>query len=187
MSLVPPDPPLSDAVIILRPLDEGDLPTIERAASDAEILKWFDLHTRSPGDYLAAKREAWAAGTGASFAICDATLPDTCLGQVFIERDDDGRGSVGFWLLEDGRGKGRATRAVRLMASWALPEMRLGRLQLHTDPENVASQRVAERAGFAREGVLRAYNGRRDGTRADAVVYSLLPQDLAPTYSADPS
>jgi len=126
-------------------MDESDLPTIERAASDAEILKWFDLHTRTPADYLAAKREAWTEGTGASFAICDATRPDTCLGQVFIERDDDGRGSVGYWLLEDGRGKGRATRAVRLMASWALPEMRLGRLQLHTDPDNFASQRVAER------------------------------------------
>ena len=88
-----------------------------------------------------------------AFAICDATLLDTCLGQVFVERGDDGRGSVGYWLLEDGRSKGRATRAVRLMASWALPEMRLGRLQLRTD-ENVASQRVAERAGFAREGVL---------------------------------
>ena len=123
-------------------MDERDLPAIERAASDAEILKWFDLHTRSPGDYLAAKRDAWAEGTGASFAICDATLLDTCLGQVFIERGYDGRGSVGYWLLEDGRGKGRATRAVRLMASWALPEMRLGRLQLHTHPENVASQRV---------------------------------------------
>jgi RimJ/RimL family protein N-acetyltransferase len=179
MSLVPPDPPLSDGVIILRPLDESDLPTIERAAADAEILKWFDLHERSSADYLAAKREAWAEGTGASFAICDATRPDTCLGQVFIERDHDGRGSVGYWLLEDGRGKGRATRAVRLVASWALAEMRLGRLQLHTDPENVASQRVAERAGFTREGVLRAYNGRSDGTRADAFVYSLLPRDLA--------
>jgi RimJ/RimL family protein N-acetyltransferase len=129
-------------------MDERDLAAIERAASDAEILKWFDLQTRSPADYLAAKREAWAEGTGASFAICDATRPNTCLGQVFIERDDDGRGSVGYWVLEDGRGKGRATRAVRLMASGALPEMRLGRLQLHTDPENVASQRVAERAGF---------------------------------------
>jgi [ribosomal protein S5]-alanine N-acetyltransferase len=179
--LVPPDPPLSNGVITLRPLDERDLAAIEQAARDAEILKWFDLRTRSPADYLAAKREAWAEGTGASFAICDATRPDTCLGQVFIERDDDGRGSVGYWVLEDGRGKGHATRAVRLMASWALPEMRLGRLQLHTDPENVASQRVAKRAGFTREGVLRAYHGRRDGTRADAVVYSLLPQDVAPT------
>jgi RimJ/RimL family protein N-acetyltransferase len=162
-------------------MDEGDLPAIARAASDAEILKWFDLDTRSPADYLAAKREAWAEGTGASFAICDATRPDTCLGHVFIERDDDGRGSVGYWLLEEGRGKGRATRAVGLMASWALPGMRLGRLQLHTDPDNVESQRVAERTGFTREGVLSGYTGRTDGTRADAVVYSLLPQDLAPT------
>ena len=165
-------------------MDENDLPAIERAASDAEILKWFDLHTRSPAHYLAAKREAWAEGTGASFAVCDATRPDTCLGHVFIERDDDGRGSVGYWLLEDGRGKGRATRALRLMASWALPEMRLGRLQLQTDPENVASQRVAERAGFTREGILCASNARRDGTRADAFVYSLLPQDLPPTRFA---
>jgi len=168
-------------------MDERDLPAIERAASDAEILRWFDLHTRSPRDYLAAKRDAWTEGTGASFAICDATLPDTCLGHVFIERDDHGRGSVGYWLLEDARGKGRATRAVRLMASWALPEMRLGRLQLHTDAENAASQRVAERAGFSREGVLRAYDDRRDGTRADAVVYSLLPQDLAPSDFVNPS
>ncbi len=158
---------------------------IERASRDAEILKWFDLRGRRPADYLAGKREAWAQGTGASFAICDATRPDPCLGQVFVERDAHARGSVGYWLLEDGRGKGHAARAVRLLASWALSAMRLGRLQLHTDPENVASQRVAERAGFRREGVLRAYNPRRDGTRADAVVYSLLPQDLAPTGGAD--
>src|SRR5829696_3365964 len=58
---------------------------------------------------------------------------------------------------------------LRLMASWALPEMRLGRLQLHADPENVASQRVAERAGFTREGALRAFNDRGDGARADVV------------------
>lgn len=168
-------------------MDERDGPAIARAASDAEILKWFDLDTRSPADYLAAKREAWAHGAGSSFAIGDAPRPDTCLGHVFIERGEDSRASVGYWLLEEGRGVGRATRAVRLMASWALPEMRLGRLELHTDPENVASQRVAERAGFTREGILRAYDGRRDGTRADAVVYSLLPQDVAPTSFADPS
>jgi RimJ/RimL family protein N-acetyltransferase len=180
VSVGSPKPHLSDGVIVLRPMDERDLPAIERAASDAEIRRWFDLHTRSPADYLAAKRHAWAEGTGASFAICDASAPDTCLGHLFVERDDDGRGSVGYWLLKDGRGKGRVTRALRLVGSWALQEMRVARLQLHTDPENVASQRVAERAGFTREGVLRAYSGRSDGTRADAVVYSLLPQDLAP-------
>src|SRR3954451_14561477 len=123
-------------------MDERDLPAIERAARDLEIRNWFDLHTRRPADYLAAKREAWAEGTGGSFAICDATRPDTCLGHVFIEQAGDGRGSVGYWRLRDGRGEGRVTRAVRLTASWALRERRLGRLQLHTDPENVAAQRV---------------------------------------------
>ena len=167
MGLDPPEPPLSDRVITLRPLDERDLPAIEQAAGDAEIRKWFDLHTRSPAEYLAAKREAWAGGTGASFAVCDAARPETCLGHVFVEGDGDGCGSVGYWVLAEGRGKGRATRAVRLLASWALPELRLRRLQLRTDPANVASQRVAERAGFTRE-----------GARADAVVYSLLPQDV---------
>jgi ribosomal-protein-alanine N-acetyltransferase len=160
-------------------MDERDLSTIERAASDAEIRKWFDLHTRTPGEYLASKRARWAEGTGASFAVCDVTRPETCLGHVFIERDEDGRGSLGYWFLQAGRGAGRATRAVRLIATWALREMGLARLELHTDPENPASQRVAERAGFTREGVLRAFNGRVDGTRADAVVYSLLPEDQA--------
>jgi RimJ/RimL family protein N-acetyltransferase len=188
VSVLPPDPPLSDGAIVLRPMDERDLAAIEQAASDAEIRTWFDLHTRSPADYLAAKRQAWAEGTGASFAICDAAEPDACLGHVFIERDDDDheRGSVGYWLLEDGRGKGRVTRALRLAASWALPALHIARLQLHTDPENVASQRVAEGAGFTREGVLRAYDGRTDGTRADVVVYSLLPQDLV-SSDGDPS
>jgi ribosomal-protein-alanine N-acetyltransferase len=175
VTLVPPDPPLSDDVIVLRPMDKRDLPAIERAASDPEIRKWFDLHTRTPADYLAAKRQRWAEGTGASFAVCDATRPETCLGHVFVEREDDGRGSVGYWLLEAGRGAGRAARAVRLMATWALPAMQLGRLQLHADPANLASQSVAERAGFTREGLLRSYNSREDGSRADALVYSLIP------------
>jgi RimJ/RimL family protein N-acetyltransferase len=186
VSLRPPDPPISDGGITLRPLDERDLPAIERAARDAEILKWFDLHTRSPAEYLKTKRHAWSEGTGASFAVCEAALPEACLGHVFIERDREARGSVGYWLLEDGRGKGRASCAVRLIASWAFPAMRLARLQLHTDPENVASQRVAERAGFTREGVLHADNARRDDSRADAVVYSLLPQDIAPASRPSP-
>ena len=84
-------------------MDERDLTAIEDASGDAEILKWFDLDTGTPGAYLARKREAWARGTGASFAICDAARPNTCVGHVFIERGADGRGSVGYWLLERGK------------------------------------------------------------------------------------
>jgi RimJ/RimL family protein N-acetyltransferase len=179
VSVEPPDPPLSDGIVVLRPMDDRDLPAIERASSDHEIGKWFDLRTRQPTEYLSEKGERWANGTGASFALCDATQPGTCLGHVFVERQEDDRGSIGYWLLEDARGRGLATRGVGLTARWALSALALSRLELHTDLENVASQRVAERAGFTREGVLGAYTGRTDGTRADAVVYSLTPHDLS--------
>jgi RimJ/RimL family protein N-acetyltransferase len=165
--------------MVLRPLDERDLPAIDRSARDAEIQRWFGPSSRRPAEeFLAGKRDAWADGTAASFAICDFSSPETCLGQVFIELDEEGRGLVGYWLLSEGRGRGRATRAVRLISTWALHELRLARVHLWVEPENVASCAVAERAGFQREGVLRSYVQRRDGRRADAPFYSILASDL---------
>jgi RimJ/RimL family protein N-acetyltransferase len=76
------------------------------------------------------------------------------------------------------RGRGVCTRALRLLAGWAFQELDLRRLELVTDPDNLASQRVAEKAGFRREGVLRAYLIDRDGSFRDAVMFSLLPGDL---------
>lgn len=52
------------------------------------------------------------------------------------------------------------------------------RLELMTDPDNRASQRVAEKAGFQREGVLRSHLLHRDGRRRDSVMFSLLPGEL---------
>jgi RimJ/RimL family protein N-acetyltransferase len=66
-----------------------------------------------------------------------------------------------------------ATRAVRLLSGWALRELRLPRVQLLADVDNVASQRVAEKAGFRREGVLRQALEIK-GRRSDCVMYSLL-------------
>jgi ribosomal-protein-alanine N-acetyltransferase len=53
----------------------------------------------------------------------------------------------------------------------------VGRVELATAPDNAASQRVAERSGFRREGVLRSYHV-VDGRREDAVFFSLLPGEL---------
>ena len=64
-----------------------------------------------------------------------------------------------------------------VLAGWALEED-FGRVELITDPDNVASQRVAEKVGFGREGVMRAHTLHRDGRRRDAVLFSLLPGEL---------
>ena len=64
------------------------------------------------------------------------------------------------------------------MSRFALEELELRRLELLTDPDNVASQRVAEKVGFQREGVLRAHLPHRDGRVRDGVMFSLLPGEL---------
>ena len=54
----------------------------------------------------------------------------------------------------------------------------LERLELITDPDNRGSQRVAEKVGFQREGVLRSHLLHPDGRRRDSVMFSLLPGEL---------
>ena len=82
-------------------------------------------------------------------------------------------------MAREARGRGVATRALRLAARWILGHEGIERLQLRTDALNVPSQRVAEKAGFRREGVLRSvhYNPRL-GRRIDFVMFSLLPGEL---------
>ncbi len=67
--------------------------------------------------------------------------------------------------------------AVRLLARWAFAELGLARLELTCGPDNEASQHVAERCGFSREGLLRSHVPFK-GARRDSVIYSLLPGEL---------
>ena len=173
--LVPPSEPLSDGTVVLRPIDERDLPVLERAARDPEVARRFGLTERSPREYLDGYVAAIQAGSGAAFAI-SSTSGDS-FGQVLIELREAGRADVGYWLLPHARGCGHATAALRLLSRWALRQPGVERLQLWTVSDNVESQRVAERSGFQREGVLRSY-GEVEGRRVDAVFYSLLPSDL---------
>jgi RimJ/RimL family protein N-acetyltransferase len=175
MKLTPPDPPLGDGVVTLRPPDEHDLPAIERGVRDPDVVRGFGRLSASAGDLLELNRQRWREGEAATFAICDRT--GACLGHVFVNLGGAGRGSVGYWLLPEARGKGLATRAVRLLSHWAFADLGLARLQLLTEPSNEDSHRVAERCGFQREGVLRSYT-QIDGRRVDYVVFSLLPGDV---------
>lgn len=129
---------------------------------------------------LDLNRQRWAEGTSATFAICDGA--GVCMGHVFVNLNDARRGSVGYWLLPEARGKGLATRAVRLISRWALRDLGLARLGLSTEPANDASQRVAERSGFKREGILRSFS-EIDGRRIDCIIFSLLPKDVDLTSS----
>jgi RimJ/RimL family protein N-acetyltransferase len=68
-------------------------------------------------------------------------------------------------------------RLSELMSRWAFADLGLERLELFTHLDNAASQRVALKAGFTREGVARSVRLMR-GQRVDLVVFSLVRSDL---------
>jgi RimJ/RimL family protein N-acetyltransferase len=183
VQLIVPDPPLSAADVVLRPTVTGDVPWIVTACSDRELSRYvpaipYPYTVADARAFVGRAAQGWADGTGATFAITQQT-DGAALGVIALHRtaSDRGLGNVGYWLTPAARGRGVATLAVRLVAVWAFDRLAVERISLETAPENVASQRVAERAGFTREGLLRAWMPTRTGRR-DSVMFSLLPGDL---------
>ncbi len=97
-----------------------------------------------------------------------------CVGHVWMNlaAEDTTIGFIGYWLLPVARGRGLATRAVRLISDWAVHDIGMSRLRLVTEPDNQRSQRVAERNGYQRIAIL-AGHGEVDGRAVDHVLYEL--------------
>ena len=129
--------------------------------------------------YFAAQERSRLHGDEISFAIVAPDDDTAVLGGASLYGIDRGerRASVGYWLAAHARGRGIASRTVRLLAGWCFGQLGIARLELTCAPENDASQAVAARCGFTREGVLRSHMVFK-GARRDTVVFSLLPGEL---------
>jgi hypothetical protein len=73
----PPDPPLTDGVVWLRPADERDAHAIERGITDPEVVRWFGQPTTSARDVLELNRARWLDGSGPTFASSIDTAGST--------------------------------------------------------------------------------------------------------------
>ena len=169
---------LEDGVIRLRPVTPADAPAVARACDDPETARFIP---GMPAPYSEAhaleylEQVAHDGGERLVRAVVDAASGEL-LGSIDVRIAETG--SIGYWVAPWARGRGVATRALRLLSRWAIDEQGVERLELTTHPANAASQRVAEKAGFVREGVLRAHVRWPDGRRRDSVLFSLLPGDL---------
>jgi [ribosomal protein S5]-alanine N-acetyltransferase len=171
MILCVPDPPLSDGVVTLRPPDERDLAAIDLGIHDPDVVRWFGQPDSSAMDVLMLNRRRWADGSP-TFSVCEQD--GTCVGHVWVNvrTEDATTGSVGYWLLPTARGRGVATRSVRLISQRAVRDLGITRLRLFTEPANERSQRVAERSGFRRICHLPDH-GEIDGRSLDHILYEL--------------
>jgi RimJ/RimL family protein N-acetyltransferase len=169
---------LRDGELVLRPWTEEDVPAIVAACNDPEIPRWIPVIPRpyTTEDGLAFVRGEIDPRPEHSFAITEA---GTVVGSIGLTTNRNLTGHIGYWCAPEARGKGITTCALRVLSRWGFDELRLARLELITDPDNVASQRVAEKVGYRREGVLRSHLLHPDGRRRDSVMFSLLPGELA--------
>ncbi|MEU7143649.1 GNAT family protein [Nocardia sp. NPDC046473] len=185
MAVLPvPDPPLTDGVVALRLWQASDIEQRLAGYADPEFQR-FSLSTSEPVTAARLRQQAdqeereWERGEKLSLAIVDATDPSQVWGGCSVYDIDleQQRAGVGYWLVPQARGRGAASRTVRLLAYWAFDVLGIARLELTCAPDNIASQRVAVRSGFFLEGIMRSYM-RFQGGRRDTMLFSLLPEDL---------
>jgi RimJ/RimL family protein N-acetyltransferase len=182
VGLTPPEPRLSDGVVTLRTPDEA---RDRLEPPDPEIVHWMlgrpPQQAPDPAKEFERQREWWRTGTNAVFSI-DAIGHDRRVGAarvMFGLVDPFGFAEIGYALQPHGRGHGYATRAVRLLAEWIFDDLRIGRIQARTHPDNHASQAVLERVGFQREGLARsAHVLPVSEERIDCIMWSLLPGEI---------
>jgi RimJ/RimL family protein N-acetyltransferase len=176
-----PNPQLTHAVVVLRRWARDDLDCVEEATQDPDIPKGTTVPaTYTPGEGLAWIERQWSRhdeGTGLSQAIAEADSNEAVGAAVLMARKP-GTVEIGYWLIPRARGRGFGSRAVGLLARWAVTEAQLARVEALVMPDNIASQRVLEKTGFQREGHLRSYLV-FERQRADALMYSFLPSDLS--------
>lgn len=178
-----PDPPLAGDGWIMRPWRADDAEAVMVACRDEHTQRFI---TFLPRDYtledarvfIERTAENFAAGRAIAMAIANGR-DRRAIGSITLHTHDTWHWSIGYWMTPGARGRGIASAAAWTFARWAFSvNPALARLSLHTLPDNLASQHVAERAGFTREGVLRRWDN-LGGTPLDVVMFSLIRDDLA--------
>ncbi|UCG36966.1 MAG: GNAT family N-acetyltransferase [Candidatus Bathyarchaeota archaeon] len=167
---------LEGKLINLRVLEKEDLPFFAewinkpefygehnplRQVSRTEIEKTFEKTALELKNFVVEKKDGSKIGF-----VCHFTLTHP-VGKLL---------EIGYSLIPSERGKGYCTEAVQIMVDYLFLSRDVIRVQACTDTRNVASQRVLEKAGFKKEGLMRKYFFLRGGFR-DAYLYSILREE----------
>lgn len=170
---------MEDAVA-LRPVTAEDLPFLERLTQDPAAA---GEHAWAGWRNLLRFRQGWAEDrlVGDDGGVLVIARGGERLGFVSwyqVDFPPSYYWSMGIALLPEARGKGHGTQAHRALIRYLFAHTTVHRIEAVTEAENVAEQRVLDRVGFTREGVMRGVFW-RDGGYRDGALYSMLRTDPA--------
>ncbi len=169
--------------LLLRSLGEEDIEPTVAMFSDEAARRWLS----APQPYTVEDARRWCTqtahtlhqlGDGINWTIADRET-GRFIGGIGVKETNWARActEVGYAVGGWARGHGYATEATRAVAEWVLRDLRFQRLELFAAVDNAASCRVAEKAGFVREGVARNAGITPAGLQ-DMVMFAMIPADL---------
>jgi ribosomal-protein-alanine N-acetyltransferase len=170
-------PRLPGRRLVLREWRESDVQIVQDASRDPLIPAMTTVPatdgTPEALAFIARQHERMRTGAGYVFAI--AHPGERAVGHIglFFVPGAGARASIGYWIGPAHRRRGYAAEALGILTAWAKQLQDLDRLELYVEPWNAGSWRAAERAGYEREGLLRAWE-RIGGETRDMYMYSQL-------------
>ncbi|WP_218579505.1 GNAT family N-acetyltransferase [Phytohabitans houttuyneae] len=168
---------MDETRVVLRPATADDFWLFERQAVDPDAAGTFNWSGFR--DIRATRRRFDENGLITPDGGCLVVqVDDAAAGTVVWTKVHYGTPAwwcwnVGISLLPEHRGKGVGTLAQRHLVAYLFDTTPVQRVEAYTDVDNTAEQRALEKAGFTREGVLRATQFREARWR-DLVMYSLV-------------
>ncbi|MEU0115212.1 GNAT family N-acetyltransferase [Streptomyces bobili] len=183
---------ISTERLVLRPLDEDDVPALAEMMNDEQVTAW----TSVPQPFTARNARTWitqyapaqrASGRGLDLAVTEF-LTQRLVGVIQLGKTNWHVRSteLSYIIAPWARGEGYASEAALATSQWLFTDQKLERIELRTAADNTASQQVAQKIGCISEGVLRgaciarvrADDGTWSEARTDFIVWSLLPEDI---------
>jgi len=167
--------------ITLRPWKEGDEKNLVKYANNKNVAR--NLSDLFPHPYTLGDAKTWIAFNKDLLPALNLAIlsNEELIGGIGILLKEDIRrknAEIGYWIAEPFWGKGIATKAVRLMVDYTFQHYDITRIYASTFEQNLASQRVLEKAGFKREARLRKALF-KNGRYADEIVFSILKENYA--------
>ncbi|MEU4245280.1 GNAT family N-acetyltransferase [Actinoplanes sp. NPDC026619] len=165
----------------LRPFVVEDIPWVYEVSLDPAVQRFLEIpipYRMADAEYFVRQMAiaAWDDRSRAEFLI--EGRAGERLGRAGLGLDGRGVAQIGYWLDPAARGRGVATAAVLMLCGWGFERLGLDLVEWRTEVGNIASRRVAEKAGFRFEATLR-HRLRHRGVRVDAWIGSMLPGELS--------
>jgi len=170
--------------LVLRCFEPADAPALKRAidASLGALVPWLAWARDEPQsveakvELLRGFRARFDLGRDFFYGLFDPA-GEAVLGGAGLHGRGRRARSIGYWVHAEHVGQGLACEAAAALVRVGFEVLALERVDLGCDPANERSAAVARKLGFVHDATLRARTRRRDGSRADRMVFSMLRED----------